>query len=126
MKKLQGIFRPSKNFWLRPPKMKYVQPALCQPIEYNVILYRVPHLKLDKSRSSFFHLINNFLMFKIRFHILQIWTFYDISSFFDLLLHKIVFFQKKNFFPYFFQKKLENFLKVFCLKCLLIIFETQL
>ena len=94
-----------------------------QNIQYTY--YRVPQLKLDYSRRLFFHLLNIFLMFKIRFHILQIWTFYDISSFFDLLIHKLVFSTKKK--SYFFQKKkLKIFLKIFCLKCLLIIFETQL
>ena len=75
--------------------------------------YRVPHFKPYNSRSLFFHLLNNFLMFKIRFHILQIWTFYDISSFFDLLLHKLVFFKKKFFFPIFFKKMKKNFRKFF-------------
>ena len=68
--------------------------------------YRVFILEMDYSGSLFFHLINNFLMFKIHFHILNIWTFYDLSSFFDLsqaLFHKLVFF-KKIFFSYFFSK----------------------
>ena len=88
--------------------------------------YRVPQLKLYNSRRLFFHLLNNFLLFKIHFHILQIWTFYDISSFFDLLLQKLVFFKKINFFLFFSKKIKKFFLKIFCLKCLLIIFETQL
>ena len=62
--------------------------------------YRVPHLKPYNSRRLFFHLTNKFSMFQIHFYILQIWPFYNISSFFDLcktLFHKSVFF-KKNFF----------------------------
>ena len=42
-------------------------------------MYRVPQLKLYNSRHLFFHLPNIFQMFKIRFHILQIWTFYGLS-----------------------------------------------
>ena len=46
-----------------------------------------------------------FLMFKICiFYILQTWTFYDISSFFDLnkaLFHKLVFSKKIFFFNFF-------------------------
>ena len=80
--------------------------------------YRVPHLKPYNSRCLFFHLLNNFLMFKIRFHILQIWTFYDISSFFDLLLHKIVFFSKKKFFFLFFSKKIRKFFESFLFEML--------
>ena len=53
--------------------------------------YRVPQLKPYNSRSLFFHLLNNFLMFKIHFYILQTWPFYDVSSFFD---SQISFFQK--------------------------------
>ena len=51
-------------------------------------------------------------MFKIRFHILQTWTFYDLSSFFDLskaFFHKLIFFQK-NFFSNFFFKN--NFFSI--------------
>ena len=71
------------------------------------LIYRVPQLKLYNSRSLFCHLINIFMMFKICFHILKIWTFYDLSSFFDLcqtLFHKSVFF--KNFFNIFFFKNI--------------------
>ena len=82
------------------------------------IYYRVPQLKLDYSRRLFFHLLNNFLMFKIRFHILQIWTFYDISSFFDLLLQKLISFQKNFFYPIFFQKKLKIFFDNFLFEML--------
>ena len=79
--------------------------------------YRVPQLKLYNSGRLFFHLLNNFLMFKIRFHILQIWTFYDISSFFDLLLQKLIFFQK-NIFILFFSKKIKNFFDNFLFEML--------
>ena len=71
-------------------------------------IYRVTGLKLYLFRTQIFHLRNNFMMFKIRFYILQIMTFYDISSFFDLskvLFHKLIFFKKKNFFLIFFFKK---------------------
>ena len=75
-------------------------------IELQLIYrYRVPHLKPYNSRRLFFHLTNNFLMFKMRFYILQIWPFYNISSFFDLcktLFHKSVFFKKNFFFDIFF------------------------
>ena len=74
---------------------------------YKYCIYRVPQLKLYFFRTQLFHLSNNFLMFKTRFHI-RTWTFYDISSFFDLLLHKSVFFKKKYFFLFFF-KKIKNF-----------------
>ena len=74
---------------------------------YKYCIYRVPQLKLYFFRTLLFHLSNNFLMFKTRFHILQTWKFYDISSFFALskvLFHKLVFFKKRNFFLIFFSK----------------------
>ena len=46
---------------------------------YKYCIYRVPQLKLYFFRTQLFHLSNNFLMFEIRFRILQTWTFYDIS-----------------------------------------------
>ena len=70
--------------------------------------YRVTGLKLYLFRTQIDHVRNNFLMFQIRFHILQIMTFYDLSSFFDitkLFFHKLYFFQKK-FFCLFFSKKI--------------------
>ena len=72
----------------------------------DVPTYRVTGLKLYLFRTQLDHVRNNFLMFQIRFHILQIMTFYDISSFFDitkLFFHKLYFFQK-NLFADFFQK----------------------
>ena len=96
---------------------------MMKQLENKLYRYRVPQLKLDYSRRLFFHLLNNFLMFKIRFHILQIWTFYDISSFFDLLLHKLVFFKKKNF-SYFFQKNLKFFFENFLLEMLINYFRS--
>ena len=68
---------------------------------------RLTGLKLYLFRTQIFHLRNNFMMFEIRFYILQIMTFYDISSFFDitkLFFHKLYFFQKKFFCWFFFQK----------------------
>ena len=50
--------------------------------------YRVPQLKLYNYRSLFIHPIDHFLMFRKHFQILQTWKFYDISSFFDLIIHK--------------------------------------
>ena len=44
--------------------------------------YRVSHFELFFFRTQLFHLMNNFLVFEIRFHILKTWTFYDILSFF--------------------------------------------
>ena len=70
------------------------------------LIYRVPHLKPYNSRRLFFYLTNKFLMVKISFSILQIWPFYNISSFFDLcktLFHKSVFFKKNFFFNIFFK-----------------------
>ena len=81
--------------------------------------YRVPHLKLYNSRSLFFHLINNFLKFQIRFHILQTWKFYDISSFFDLrkvVFHKSDFFQKNFFSKIFFIFSKKFFFEIFSLQ----------
>ena len=74
-------------------------------VSVSISYYRVPQLKLYNSRSLFFHLIDNFLMSRIHFHILQTWKFYDISSFFDLrkvIFHKSDFFQKKIFSKIFF------------------------
>ena len=75
--------------------------------------YRVTGLKLYLFRTQIFHLRNNFMMFEIRFYILQIMTFYDISSFFDLskaFFHKLIFSKKNFFFWFFFQK---FFFKIF-------------
>ena len=81
--------------------------------------YRVPQLKLYNSRSLFFHLIDNFLMSRIHFHILQTWKFYDISSFFDLrkvVFHKSDFFQKKFFSKIFFIFSKKFFFEIFSLQ----------
>ena len=72
-----------------------------------VYKYRVSGGKLWKVIQFWEREGRIFLMFKIRFHLVQTWPFYDISSFFDLcmvLFHKLVF-SKKNFFFIFFQKK---------------------
>ena len=76
-------------------------------------MYRVSHFIFLYFEQQLFHLRNNFLMFKIRFHILQTLKFYDISSFFDLslaLFHKLVFFKNNFLYQKFF---FENFWKIF-------------
>ena len=78
-----GVLSPSTGTQFFPSAFANVSGIIVIPA-FQCILYRVPQLKLYNSRRLFFHLPNIFLMFKIRFHILQIWTFYDLSSFFDL------------------------------------------
>ena len=74
--------------------------------------YRVSHFIFLYFEQQLFHLRKNFLMFKIRFHILQTLKFYDISSFFDLslaLFHKLVFFKNNFLYQKFFLKIFERF-----------------
>ena len=51
--------------------------------EQGVSMYRVSHFIFLYFERQLCHLRNNFMMFKIRFHILQTQTFYGISSFSD-------------------------------------------
>ena len=109
------LFIYKTHFWNHALKTRFLfsrsvffyKPHFLKPHLKTHFYYRVPHLKPYNSRRLFFHLTNKFLMVKIRFYILQIWPFYNISSFFDLcktLFHKSVFFQKNFFFNIFFQK----------------------
>ena len=90
--------------FMNGPLLPTVRKIPCLPCT----IYRVSHFIFLYFEQQLFHLRNNFLMFKIRFHILQTLKFYDISSFFDLslaLFHKLVFFKNNFLYQKFFLKR---------------------